>query len=87
MLLASYRQVYNPVSSSLGLSALLAMLPLLTLFVLLGGLRMKAWMASLIALVVALVIAVAVYSMPVGERPSASSRSCGSSSMRSGSTT
>ena len=67
MLLASYRQVYNPVGSSLGLSALLAMLPLLTLFVLLGGLRMKAWMASLIALVVALVIAVAVYSMPVGD--------------------
>ncbi len=67
MLLADYRQVYDPVSNSLGLSSLVAMLPLLVLFVLLGGLRMKAYLASAIALVVALVIAVAVYSMPVGD--------------------
>ncbi len=67
MLLADYQQVYDPISSSLGLSSLLAVLPLLVLFVLLGGVRMKAWLASLIALAVALVIAVAVYSMPVGD--------------------
>src|ERR1700710_2718888 len=65
MLLADYQQVYDPISSSLGLSSLVAVLPLLVLFVLLGGVRMKAWLASLIALVVALVVAVAVYSMPV----------------------
>ena len=65
MLLADYHQMYDPVSGSLGLSSLLACLPLLTLFTLLGGVRMQAWKASVIALVVALVIAIGVYSMPV----------------------
>ena len=41
MLLADYRQVYDPVGVSLGLSSLFAVLPLLVLFVLLGGLRMR----------------------------------------------
>ena len=67
MILADYRQVYDPVSNSLALSSLVAVLPLLTLFVLLGVLRVRAWLASMIALVVALVVAVAVYSMPVGD--------------------
>lgn len=67
MLLADYQQVYDPISSSLGLSSIVAVLPLLVLFVLLGGVRMKAWLASVIALVVALVVAVGVYSMPVGD--------------------
>jgi hypothetical protein len=34
-----YRQVYDPVAGSLAWSALFAALPLVTLFVLLGGLR------------------------------------------------
>jgi len=42
-------------------------LPLATLFVLLGGLRMKAHWASLIALAVALAVATIAYSMPVGQ--------------------
>jgi lactate permease len=62
-----YQQVFDPVSDSLGLSAIFAVLPLLTLFVLLGGLRMKAQWAGLISLAVALVVAVAVYAMPVGQ--------------------
>ena len=61
-----YRQIYDPVSHSLGLSSILAALPLVTLFVLLGGLRLKAWIASLIALAVSVIVAVAAYSMPVG---------------------
>ena len=64
-MLADYQQVYDPLSNSLGVSSIVAALPLLTLFVLLGGLRMRAWVASLIALAVALVIAVAFYGMPV----------------------
>jgi lactate permease len=32
-----YQQVFDPVSDSLGLSAIFAVLPLLTLFVLLGA--------------------------------------------------
>ena len=37
-----YRQVYDPVGSSLGLSALVAAIPLVVLFVLLGGFRLRA---------------------------------------------
>src|SRR4028118_1584413 len=46
--------------------SLVALLPLLTIFVLLGGLRWKAHWAGLAALVVAIVVAVAAYGMPVG---------------------
>ncbi|MEO6881651.1 MAG: L-lactate permease [Mycobacteriaceae bacterium] len=61
-----YTQVFDPVGSSLGLSALVAVLPLLTIFILLGVVKMKAQWAGLIALLVAIVVAVAVYGMPVG---------------------
>jgi len=59
--------VTDPVGDSVALSALFAVLPLLTLFVLLGVLRMRAWLAGLIALGVALVVAVAIYAMPIGQ--------------------
>src|ERR671926_675992 len=59
--------VTDPVAGSVALSAIFAVLPLLTLFVLLGVLRMRAWLAGLISLAVALVVAVAVYTMPVGQ--------------------
>ncbi|HEU5159574.1 MAG TPA: L-lactate permease [Streptosporangiaceae bacterium] len=62
-----YQQVLDPVAHSLGWSSLIAALPLLVLFVLLGVLRVKAWIASLVALGAALVIAIAVYGMPVGQ--------------------
>ncbi|MBV9603904.1 MAG: L-lactate permease [Solirubrobacterales bacterium] len=62
-----YKQVLDPVSHSLGLTAIFAILPLLVLFVLLGGFRMKAQWASLIALGVSILIALIVYSMPIGQ--------------------
>ena len=62
-----YQQVYDPVSDSLGLSTIFAVLPLLTLFILLGGLKWSAHMAAIAALAVAIVIAIAVYSMPLGQ--------------------
>src|SRR3954469_14832512 len=62
-----YHQVYDPVGGSLGLSSIFAVLPLITLFVLLGGVKMKAQWAALISLAVAIVVAIAVYSMPVGQ--------------------
>jgi len=62
-----YRQVLDPVSHSLFLTSLVAALPLLTLFVLLGGLKLRAWIAALVALAVALVVSIAVYSMPVAQ--------------------
>ncbi|MBD0737773.1 L-lactate permease [Streptomyces sp. CBMA29] len=67
MLLANYQQDYRPLHDSLGLSSLVAILPLLVLFVLLGVLKMRAWLASLISLVVAVVIATGAYSMPLGD--------------------
>src|SRR3954452_20602271 len=62
-----YQQVYDPVSNSLGASSIFAVLPLVVLFVLLGGLKMKAHIAALISLAVALIVAIAVYSMPAGQ--------------------
>jgi lactate permease len=62
-----YKQVLDPVSHSLGTSSIFAVLPLLSLFVLLGGVRMKAHWASLISLAVAVVVAIAVYGMPFGQ--------------------
>ena len=53
---AGYVQQYAPVLGSLAWSSLVAALPLLVLFVLLGGLRVRAWLASLISLVVALAL-------------------------------
>ncbi len=62
-----YRQVLDPVADSLGWSSLVAALPLLLLFVMLGVLRITAWIASLASLALAIVIAVAVYGMPGGQ--------------------
>jgi lactate permease len=62
-----YKQVLDPVAHSLAWSSLVAALPLLVLFVLLGVIRLKAWVASLVALVAALLVAIAVYGMPVGQ--------------------
>ena len=62
-----YQQVYDPVGGSLGLTAIFAVLPLITLFVLLGGLKWSAHWAALCSLAVALVIAIVVYTMPVGQ--------------------
>jgi lactate permease len=62
-----YQQVYDPVGNSLGQSAIFAALPIITLFVLLGGLKLRAQWAALISLGVALFVAVVVYPMPVGQ--------------------
>ncbi|WP_188123150.1 L-lactate permease [Actinoplanes lobatus] len=62
-----FQIVTDPVAGSVALSAIFAALPLLTLFVLLGVVRMRAWLAGLVSLGVALVVAVAVYSMPAGQ--------------------
>ena len=62
-----FKQDYSPVTNSLGVSSIFAVLALITLFVLLGGLRMAAHWASLIALGVAMIVAIAVYGMPLGQ--------------------
>src|ERR1051325_11681225 len=62
-----YKQVLDPVGGSLDWSSLFAALPLITLFVLLGGFRIKAWWAALASLAVSIIVAIAVYSMPFGQ--------------------
>src|SRR3954454_618478 len=62
-----YKQVFDPVDSSLGVTAIFAVAPLLVLFVLLGGFKVKAHWAGLAALGTALVVAIAVYGMPAGQ--------------------
>lgn len=60
-----YTPELAPVGGSLLLSSLVAMLPLLTIFLTLGVLRWKAHFAGLTALAVAILVAIIAYRMPV----------------------
>ncbi|MET9126691.1 L-lactate permease [Streptomyces sp. NPDC004528] len=62
-----YVQEVEPVAGSLGLSALVAALPLLVVLVLLGGVRMKAHLAALLGLLAAALVALFAYGMPFGQ--------------------
>ncbi|MGE3956156.1 MAG: L-lactate permease [Vicinamibacterales bacterium] len=55
---------YEPLGGSLGLSALLAAVPIIVLFVMLGVLRKPSWISALTALGSGLLVALAVYGMP-----------------------
>ncbi len=56
---------YQPVADSLGVSAIVAVIPIVVLFVMLGALRKPSWMSALSALGSAMIIALLVYRMPV----------------------
>src|SRR3954462_15933014 len=62
-----YKQVLDPVGDSLLYSSLFAIVPLATLFILLGGFKLKSHWAGLLSLLAAILVAVLVYSMPVGQ--------------------
>ncbi len=62
-----YQQVLNAVSDSYALTSIFAVLPILILFVLLGVLKVRAWVAALTSLGVAILVALIVYSMPIGQ--------------------
>jgi hypothetical protein len=62
-----YRQILDPVAHSLGWSSLAAVVPLAALFVMLGALRLRAWVASVVSLAVAIAVAVALYGMPIDQ--------------------
>ncbi|HVG84666.1 MAG TPA: lactate permease LctP family transporter [Vicinamibacterales bacterium] len=57
---------YEPLGDSLALSAPVAALPIVVLFLMLGVFRSPAWKAAGSALIIALIVAIAVYGMPVG---------------------
>jgi lactate permease len=61
-----FTQQLAPVAGSLTVSALIALLPLITIFILLGGLRIKAHWAGLASLAVAVIVAITAFKMPVG---------------------
>ncbi|MEW1995719.1 L-lactate permease [Streptomyces coelicoflavus] len=65
-----YVQELEPVAGSLGLSALVAALPLVIVLVLLGGVRMKAHLAGLIGLLAAVLVAWLAYGMPLDQTAS-----------------
>ena len=56
---------YEPLSGSLGLSAIVAAVPILVLFFMLGVLRKPAWMSALAALASALLVSLILYGMPL----------------------
>jgi lactate permease len=62
-----YVQELEPVAGSLGLSALVAALPLVIVLVLLGGVRVKAHLAGLTGLLAAALVAWLAYGMPLGQ--------------------
>ncbi|MCC9197203.1 L-lactate permease [Arthrobacter sp. zg-Y820] len=63
----AFEQILDPVGGSLAISAVLAALPLLVLFVLLGVFRMKAYQAGVISLVLSILLAVIAWRMPVDQ--------------------
>jgi len=60
-----WEQNYRPVAGSLGLSALVAAIPLFVLFYMLGVKRKPSWIAGLSALAAAWLVVLAVIHMPV----------------------
>jgi lactate permease len=60
-----WNQVYNPLNNAT-LSTIAAAIPVVTLLILIASGKVKAHIAALIALIVANIITVAVYTMPIG---------------------
>jgi len=59
-----WQQIYSPINGSLGMSAVVAALPVFTLLFLLGILRKPAWMSGLAGLATAALVAIFAYGMP-----------------------
>ncbi len=61
-----FHQLLEPVGGNLFLSFLVGLIPIAVVLVLLGVLRRPAWQAALAGLIVGLIIAIAVWQMPIG---------------------
>ena len=59
-----FTQPLAPIAGSLALSALLAALPLILLFLLLGVFKVKAWLAALVGLAASVLVAIVGWGMP-----------------------
>src|SRR5208282_2468267 len=60
-----FHQLLTPVGNSLGLSCLVAGLPVVVVLLLLGIMRRPAWQAALAGLICALIVAIVPWQMPV----------------------
>ncbi|MET4147365.1 L-lactate permease [Arthrobacter sp. UYCo732] len=70
----SFQQVVDPIAGSLAVSAVVAALPLLLLFVLLGAFRVKAHKAAIASLLLSIVLAIVGWRMPFGQVLSATAQ-------------
>src|SRR5271166_3710770 len=61
-----FAQLLTPIGDSLGLSFVVAALPIVVVLIVLGVLQKAAWQASLGGLIVALIIAIVFWQMPAG---------------------
>jgi len=59
-----FNQVLNP-TGNLGLTVLAALIPVIVLLVLLAVFRVTAWLATLIGSILTLIIAIALWQMPL----------------------
>ena len=66
-----FQQLLTPVAGSLGLSFIVAILPVVTVLVLLGIARRPAWQAALAGLIVGLIVAPATKIAQVVNAPAA----------------
>jgi L-lactate permease len=64
-MLLVFRQVYDPVAGNIFISALVAAIPLLVLFVMLAVLRLPAWLSAVASMLSAAILAVLGWRMPV----------------------
>ena len=62
----TWQQIYTPLGS-LGLSALVAVIPIVFFFLALAVFRLKGHVAGTITLILSIVVAIAAYGMPVGK--------------------
>jgi lactate permease len=69
--MSQFQQVLDPAAGSLALSALVAAIPLTSLFVMLGVFKLPAHRSALISLALSIVIAVSVWRMPLRQAGSA----------------
>ena len=60
-----FQQLLTPVGANLGLSFFVAVLPIITVLVLLGILRRPAWQAALAGLIVGLIVATFIWQLPM----------------------
>lgn len=69
--MSQFQQILDPAAGSLALSALIAAIPLTSLFVLLGVFKFPAHRAALISLGLSIIIAIGVWQMPILQAASA----------------